>query len=159
MPVYLPLVMRPWHAQFWCLNLEFGEVVQHCSPPNKHYWHFLIPPSGPTSGAKRCWKMESWGPGMHSFDASTLNFGEVVQHISPLNNYYWHFLIPPSRVASGSRRCLEIEAWGPGFHSFEAFNMNFRYFGQYNNPWKRHCCYFLISPSGPPSGWRGCWKM
>ena len=33
---------------------------------------------------------------MHSFDASTLNFGEVVQHISPLNNYYWHFLIPPS---------------------------------------------------------------
>ena len=33
---------------------------------------------------------------MHSFDASTLNFGEVVQHISPLNKHYWHFLIPPS---------------------------------------------------------------
>ena len=40
---------------------------------------------------------------MHSFDASTLNFGEVVQHISPLNKHYWHFLIPPSGPTSGSR--------------------------------------------------------
>ena len=47
---------------------------------------------------------------MHSFDASTLNFGEVVQHISPLNNYYWHFLIPPSgrpQVQKG------VEKWSP----------------------------------------------
>ena len=39
---------------------------------------------------------------MHSFDASTLNFGEVVQHTSPLNKHYWHFLIPPSGPASGA---------------------------------------------------------
>ena len=42
---------------------------------------------------------------MHSFDASTLNFGEVVLHISPLNNHYWHFLIQPSGPTSGANRC------------------------------------------------------
>ena len=89
-------------------TLNFGEVVQHISPLNKHYWHFLIPPSGPTSGAKRCWKMESRGPGMHSFDASSLNFGEVVHHISPLKKHYWHFLIPPAGPTSGSKRSWKM---------------------------------------------------
>ena len=37
---------------------------------------------------------------MHSFDASTMNFREVVQHTSPLNKRYWHFLIPLSGPAS-----------------------------------------------------------
>ena len=101
------------------------EVVQHISPLNKHYWHFLIPPSGPTSGSKRCWKMESWGPGMHSFDASTLNFGEVVQHISPLNKHYWHFLIPPSGPASGSRRCWKLDSCSQGAQSYGDFHISF----------------------------------
>ena len=106
-------------------TMNFGEVVQHISPLNNYYWHFLIPPSGPTSGSKRCWKMESWGPGMHSFDASTLNFGEVVQHISPLNKHYWHFLIPPSGPPSGAKRSWKMESWGPGMHSFDASTLNF----------------------------------
>ena len=41
------------------------------------------------------------GPGMHNFDASTMNFGEVVQHTRPLIKHYWHYLIPPSGPASG----------------------------------------------------------
>ena len=51
---------------FDALTLYFWKVVQHISPLNNHYWHFLIPPSGPTSGSKGYWKMESSGPGMHS---------------------------------------------------------------------------------------------
>ena len=39
-------------------TMNFGGVVQHTGPLDKHYWHFMIPPSGPTSGSKRCWKME-----------------------------------------------------------------------------------------------------
>ena len=34
--------------------------------------------------------MEALGPVMHSFDASTMNFGEIVQHTSPLNKHYWY---------------------------------------------------------------------
>ena len=34
--------LRPWRPQFCCHNHEFWEVVQHTSPLNKLYWHFLI---------------------------------------------------------------------------------------------------------------------
>ena len=98
--------------QPWILGKLFN-ILDLCY--NIMYWHFLIPTSGLTSGAKRSWKMEAWGPGMHSFDASTLSFGEVVQHTSPLNKHYWHYLIPPSGAASDSRRCWKIEAWRPQF--------------------------------------------
>ena len=86
---------------------------------------FGVPSSGPTSDSKRCWKMESWGPGMHSFDASTLNFGEVVQHISPLNKHYWHFLIPPSGPALGSRRCWKLDSCSQGAQSYGDFHISF----------------------------------
>ena len=91
-------------------TLNFGEVVQHISPLNKHYWHFLIPPSGLTLGSKRCWKMEFRGPGMHSFDAPTINFGEVIQYTSPMNKHYWYFLIPPSGPISNSKRCWKMQS-------------------------------------------------
>ena len=91
-------------------TLNFGEVVQRIIPLNNYYWHFLIPPSGPTLGSKRCWKMESWGPGMHSFDASTMIFGDAFQHTSHLNKHYWHFLTPPSGPTSGSKRCWKMES-------------------------------------------------
>ena len=58
---------------------------------------------------------------MHSFDASTLNFGEVVQHISPLNKHYWHFLIGAIhkvRTQHGgggvSPKCVQLRAGGGG---------------------------------------------
>ena len=56
---------------------------------------------------------------MHSFDASTMNFGEVVQHTSPLNKRYWHFLIPLSEPASETRRCWKMESCSQGAHSCE----------------------------------------
>ena len=45
---------------------------------------------------------------MHSFDASTVNFGEVAQHTSLLNKHYWHFLILPSTVRDLSLNFLNI---------------------------------------------------
>ena len=105
-------------------TMNFGEFVQHTNHLNKHYWYFLIPPSGPASGSRRCWKMETWGPGVHSFEAFHMISGYFVQYASPLKIHYQYFLILPSGPASGSRRCWKMESWSPGIHSFEAFNMN-----------------------------------
>ena len=117
-----------------------------------------VPPSWPTSGSKRCWKMESWGPGMHSFDASTMNFGEVVQLTSPLNKHYWHFQIPPSGPASDSWECWNIEAWGPGLHSFDASTMHFGEVVQHTSPLNKHYWHLLIPPSGTALDSWGCWN-
>ena len=99
----------PGMHSFNASTMNFGKIVQHTSPLNKQYWHFLIPPSGPASDSWECCNIEAWGPRLHSFDASTMNFGEVVQHTSPLNKHYWHFLIPPSGPASDS---WVLEYWG-----------------------------------------------
>ena len=78
--------------------------------------------------------METGGPGVHSFEAFHMISGYFVQYACPLKRHYQYFLILLSRPAAGSRRCWKMESWNPGIHSFEAFNMNFGYFGQYTNP-------------------------
>ena len=129
----------PGMDSFDASTMNFWEVVQHTSPLDKHYWYFLVPPSGPTSGTKVCWKMESWGP----FDTSIMNFGEVVQLTSPLNKHYWHFQIPPSGPASDSWECWNIEAWGPGLHSFDASSMNLGKVVQHTRCLIKHYWHFL----------------
>ena len=144
----------PGMDSFDASTMNFWEVVQHTSPLDKHYWYFLVPPSGPTSGTKVCWKMESWGP----FDTSIMNFGEVVQLTSPLNKHYWHFQIPPSGPASDSWECWNIEAWGPGLHSFDASTMNFGEVVQHTSPLNKHYWHLLIPPSGTALDSWGCWN-
>ena len=68
---------------------------------------------------------------MHSFNASTMNFGEVVHHTTPLNKHYWHFLIPPSGPVSescslGTQNCGDFKAfylhhWEIGWANFSDF--------------------------------------
>ena len=65
---------------------------------------------------------------MHSFEALNMKFGYFVQHTSPMKKRYGYFLIPPSGLASGSKRCCKLQSCGPGIHSFNAFSMNFGYF-------------------------------
>ena len=145
----------PGMHSFDALTLNFWEIVQHISPLNKHCWHFLVPPSGPTSGAKRCWKMESWAPGTQSFDSSTMNFGEVVQHTSPLDKHYWYFLVPPSGPTSGTKVCWKMESWGP----FDTSIMNFGEVVQLTSPLNKHYWHFQIPPSGPASDSWECWNI
>ena len=135
----------PGMRSFEALDMNFGYFVQHSSPLKKHYWYFLIPPSRPASGSRRCCKMQSWGPCIHSFEAFNMNLGYFVQHTSHMKKRYWYFLIPPSGPASGSRRCWKMETWGPGVHSFEAFHMISGYFVQYASPLKRQSVF-------PPTG-------
>ena len=137
--------------------MNFGYFVRHTDPMKKHYWYFLIPPSGPALGSWRCWKMKSWGPGIQSFEAVVMNFGYFVQHTGPMKKHYWYFLIPPSGPASGSWRCWKMLSWGPGIQSFEAVIMNLGYFGQHTSPMKKHYGYVLIAPSGQASGPRTYW--
>ena len=54
--------------------MNFGEVVQHTTHLNKRYWHFLIPPSGPASGSRRSWKLESCSQGAQSLHYSPTDF-------------------------------------------------------------------------------------
>ena len=76
------------------LSMNFGYCVQYKRPLKKHYWYFLIPPSGPASGSRGCWKMESWGPGIQSLEAFNINFGYFVQHTCPLKkniiSIFWY---------------------------------------------------------------------
>ena len=69
------------------VNVNFGYFGQHTSAMKKHYGYFLIPPSGQASGSIRCWKMQSPGPGIQSFQAVNMNFGYVGQHTSSLKIY------------------------------------------------------------------------
>ena len=103
--------------------------------------------------------MQSWGPGINSFEAENMNFGYFGQHTSSMKKYYWYILISSLGQASGSRRCWKILSWGPGILSFEAVNMNFGYFGQHTSSMKKHYGYFIKPPSGQASGSRRCWKM
>ena len=89
----------------------------------------FISPSGPPSDSRECLKIESWGPGLHSFEASKHEFW-VLCSMWPLKKHYWYFLIPPSGPASGSRGCWKMESRGPGIQSLGAFNINFVYFVQ-----------------------------
>ena len=149
----------PGIQSFEAENVNFGYFGQHTISMKKHYGYFLIPPSGQASGSRRCWKMQSWGPGIQSFEALNMNFGYFGQHTSSMKKHYWYFLIPPSRPASGSWTCWKMQSWGTSILSFEAVNMNFGYFVQHIGPMKKHYWFFLIPPSGPASGsWR-CWKM
>ena len=71
--------------------------------------------------------MLSWGPDINSFEAFNMSYWYFVQHTSPLKRHYWYFIIQPSGPPSGSRRCWNMECWGPNIHSFEAISMNFGY--------------------------------
>ena len=59
---------------FEAISMNFGYFVQYTSPLNRHYWYFVISPSGPASG-RRCRKMEFWGLSINSFEAFNMNFG------------------------------------------------------------------------------------
>ena len=98
----------PCIQSFEAFNMNFGYFVQHTSLMKKHYWYLLIQPSGPASGSKRCWKLESWGPSINSFEAFNMNFGYFVQYTSPMKRHYWYFLIQPSGSAFGSKRCCNM---------------------------------------------------
>ena len=127
-------------------------------PDNMGYWYFMIQPSGPPSGSRRCWNMECWGPNIHSFEAISMNFGYFVQYTSPLNRHYWYFVISPSGSASG-RRCCKMDFWGLSINSCKLLTWILGYFVQYTSHLKRHCWYLLTSPSGLASGLRRCCKM
>ena len=135
--------------------MKFGKFVQHTNPLNKHFWYFLILPSGPASGSKRCYKMETWGPGVHIFEAFHMISRYFVQYASPLKRHYLYFLLPPSGPASGSRRCWKMDSWSPGIHSFEAFNMNF------NTQTLRKCIIgiFWYCPQGQLQIQGSVWKL
>ena len=102
----------------------------------KHYCNFLITPSGPASGSRRCCYMESCGPRIHSFEALNLNFEYFVQYTSPLKGYYKHCLISPSGPSSASRRCCYMELL-----SFEAFNVKS---GTTRNPYEKILIFFAL---------------
>ena len=72
---------------FQAVNMNFGYFVQHISLNKKHYGYFLIPPSGQASGSRRYWKMQSWGPGIQSFQAVNMNFGYFGQHTSSMKKH------------------------------------------------------------------------
>ena len=122
-----------------------------------HYWYFLILPSGPASDSRECLKIESWGPGLHSFEASKHEFW-VLCSMWPLKKHYWYFQIPPSGPASDSWECWNIEAWGPGLHSFDASSMNFGEVVQHTSPLNKHYWHLLIPPSGTALDSWGCWN-
>ena len=133
--------MQSWGPSinsFEAFNMNFGYFVQYTSPMKRHYWYFLIQPSGSALGSKRCCNMESWGPSNHSFEAFNMKFGYFVQYTSPLKRHYWYCLISPSGLASASRRSYKMESWGCGIHSFVAFNMSVH---QHPTMGKtQHCC-------------------
>ena len=151
--------MRSWGPHInEAFNKSYWYFVQHTSPLKRQYWYFMIQPSKPPSGLRMCFKLECIGPNIHSFEAISMNIGYFVQYTSPLNWHFWYFMISTSGPPSGSRRCWNMECWGPNIHSFEAISMNFGYFVQYTSPLNRNYWYFVISPSGPASG-RRCCKM
>ena len=119
----------------------------------------MLPPSGQASGSRRCWKTQSWGPGIQSFEVVNMNFGYFGQHTSCMKKHYWLFLLPPSGQASCSRRCWKRQSKGTGIQRFEAVNMNIGYIGQHTSSMKKHYGYFLIPPSEQGSGSGRCWKM
>ena len=146
--------MQSWGRSIDSFEMNFGYFVQHTSPMKKHYFYFLIQPSGPASGSRRCYNMESWGPSNNSLEALAMNFG-YFSMLSLWKDIIGFFLYHPSCW----RKCWKMESWGPSIHSFKAFNMNFEYFVQYTSLLKRHYWLILISPSGPASGLRRCCNM
>ena len=132
------LWIPPGIQSFEAVNMNFGYFGQYTSSMKKHYGYFLIPPSGQASGSRRCWKIQSWGPGIQSFEAVIMNFGYFVDHTGPMEKHCWYILIPPSGQASGSMRCWKMKSRGPGIQSFQAVNMNFGYFVQHASPNKKH---------------------
>ena len=128
--------MQSWgpHTQsFEAVNMNFGYFAQHTSSMRKHYGYFFKPPSEQASGSRRCWKMQSWGPGIQSFEVVNMNFGYFGQHTRCMKKPYWLFLLPPSGQASCSRRCWKRHSKGTGIQRFEAVIMNIRYTGQHNS--------------------------
>ena len=76
----------PGIQSFEAVNVNFGYFGHHTKAMKKHYGYFLIPPSGQASGSIRCRKMQSQGPGVHSFQAVNMNFWYVGQHTGLLKN-------------------------------------------------------------------------
>ena len=57
-----------------------------------HYWYFLISPSWPPADSRECLKIESWGPGLHSFEASKHEFWVLcsIYKTSEKNIIFWY---------------------------------------------------------------------
>ena len=123
-----------------------------------HYWCFYIALRATPSNSRECLKIESWGPGLHSFEASKHEFW-VLCSMWPLKKHYWYFLIPPSGPASGSRGCWKMESGCPGIQSLGAFNINFVNFVQHTGPLKKTLLVFFDATPRPVSGSRRCRKM
>ena len=99
------------------VNVNFGYFGQHTSAMKKHYGYFLIPPSGQASGSIRCWKMQSPGPGIHSFQAVNMNFGYVGQHTAPMKKL-WVLFDTTFRTSFSFNKVLEYAVpwpWHPEF--------------------------------------------
>ena len=77
----------PGIQSFKAANMNFGYFGQHTGSVKEHYWYVLTPPSGQTSGSRRCWTLQSRGPGIQSFQAVTMNFGYFGQHTSSMKKH------------------------------------------------------------------------
>ena len=133
--------------------MNFGYFIQHTSTLRKSYWYFLIPTSGPASGSRRCCKMQSWGPCIHSFEAFNMNLGYFVQHTSPVKNIIGIFSSKPQGQLQGQKG---VVIWSPAAVASTVFKLLMWILGILFWVFCWHC---LISPSGPASSWRRCYMQ
>ena len=149
----------PGILSFEAVNVNFGYFVQHIGPMKKHYWFFLIPPSGPASGSWRCWKMLSWGPGIQSFEAVIMNLGYLGQHTSSKKKTLWVLFNSTFRASFRPKKVLEIAVLRPWHPELWSGKHESRIFCSTYWLYEKHYWYFLIPTSGQASAsWR-CWKM
>ena len=149
----------PGILSFEAVNVNFGYFVQHIGPMKKHYWFFLIPPSGPASGSWRCWKMLSWGPGIQSFEAVIMNLGYLGQHTSSKKKTLWVLFNSTFRASFRPKKVLEIAVLRPWHPELWSCKHESRIFCSTYWLYEKHYWYFLIPTSGQASAsWR-CWKM
>ena len=149
----------PGILSFEAVNENFGYFVQHIGPMKKHYWFFLIPPSGPASGSWRCWKMLSWGPGIQSFEAVIMNLGYLGQHTSSKKKTLWVLFNSTFRASFRPKKVLEIAVLRPWHPELCSCKHESQIFCSTYWLYEKHYWYFLIPTSGQASAsWR-CWKM
>ena len=77
------------------LSWIWGILVSILALRKKHYGYFLIAPSGQASGPRRCWKLQSWGPGIQNFAAVNMNLRYFVQHTGCMKNIIGTFWYQP----------------------------------------------------------------
>ena len=134
----------PGILSFEAVNVNFGYFVQHIGPMKKHYWFFLIPPSGPASGSWRCWKMLSWGPGIQSFEAVIMNLGYLGQHTSSKKKTLWVLFNSTFRASFRPKKVLEIAVLRPWHPELWSCKHESRIFCSTYWLYEKHYWYFLI---------------